>query len=211
MKKIIPYLATTLVLLPLIIYVINFRNGSFSHDNDDWSKFGDYLSGFFSSLIALLGIAATYYLGIISEKRNNNNALVEKLKHRAILHIGYWDAQQKMNIFIQNKGNGPLIIKKYEFINIINNQIHNKIFDILPKLTKEDRYTNYTGNLTEIVLTPGEIHQLFSFENSKNPENRKNIRKILKDYKISIEYNDVYNEKMPPAKRDLSWFGRNIK
>jgi len=209
MKKTVSFISAIIISLPIIFYIINFRNGKFSDNNDDWGKFGDYLSGFFSSLIALMGILVTYYLGVISDKRNVNNLNVEKLKHRPILFIGYWDAQNKMEIYIENKGKGPLIIKEYNLINLFSSKIENRVFDILPRLSK-DRYQNYTGNLNELVLKPDEKFQLFLFENGQCREDRKLVRQSLKDYKLCIKYNDVYNEIMPLAERDLSWFGRNL-
>ena len=212
-KNILIIISFLILLFPVIVYIINFRNSTISKDTEIWGNFGDYVNGTFMPIIALLGVLVTYYLGIISEKRNNANIEIEQLKHRPILHIGYFDSEDFMEIFIENKGNGPLIIKKYLIINEIDNSEIDRIYDCLPSLINDD-YNNYTGNIIEIVLKPNEKFQLFLYEseaNDKNSiENRRAIRESISKYKISIEYQDVYENIMPKSERSLIWFGRNL-
>ncbi|MCC9061440.1 hypothetical protein [Flavobacterium piscisymbiosum] len=192
--------------------MINFSSSTISKDTEIWGNFGDYVNGTFMPIIALLGVLVTYYLGIISEKRNEANIKIEQLKHRPILHIGYFDAEDFMEIFIENKGNGPLIIKKYTIINETNNTEMNRIYDCLPELINDD-YDNYTGNIIGIVMKASEKFQLFLFKSEDDDEiskeNRRLIRENISKYKVSIEYQDVYENIMPKSERSLIWFGRN--
>lgn len=213
MKKGTLFIIISLILLiiPVFAYVLNFWELYISKDTQLWGNFGDYLNGTFMPIIALLGVLVTYYLGIISDKRNASNIKIEQLKHRPILHIGYFDAENYLEIFLENKGNGPLIIKDYKIINEKNNSEENRIFDCLPKLTNDD-YDNYTGNIKDIVMKADEKFQLFLYtgdENSKTfIENREEIRKYISKFKISAKYQDVYENLMPIAERSLIWFGR---
>ena len=42
------------------------------------------------------------------------------------------------------------------------------------------------------------------FDNGKTE-----LRKVLCNYKICIEYKDVFDKKLPSYERSLEWFGRN--
>lgn len=213
MKKRYLILFCAILIIPIVIYLIHFWNGNLSDNTQDWGTFGDYLNGFFTPLIALVGVIVTFKLGIISDTRNETNIKIEKLKHRPLLNISYYDGEDNLTISIKNKGNGPLIIKDYKLISLIDNTEISRLFDCLPTLKNEDCYSNYTGNINNVVLKSDEEFELFSYTSRDKEfdceENKAAIRKSLKDYKISIKYNDVYNEEMPLAQRSLEWFGRS--
>lgn len=207
-----------LLLIPFALYFINFFNSDFSVETETWGYFGDYLNGTFMPIIALLGIFVTYKLGIISDKRNESNILIDQQKQRPLLHIDYLDAEDEINIFMQNKGNGPLLIDKYEVINMENNIDLKGLFFALPN--ENILYNNYTGNLNKIILSKNEKVDLLSFKLSHFKDakdfnidsfnhDRESIRNALKKLKIVVNYKDVYDNKMPVYERSLVWFGRH--
>ncbi len=204
-------ISSTLLIIPILAYMIKFWKLNISDDTQIWGSFGDYLNGTFMPIIALLGVLVTYYLGIISDKRNASNIKIEQLKHRPILHIGYFDAENYLEIFLENKGNGPLIIKDYKIINELDNSEETRIFDCLPKLLNDD-YSNYTGNIKNIVMKADEKFQLFLYTGDINSEtfldNREKVRKSISKFRIYAKYQDVYENLMPTAERSLIWFGR---
>ena len=63
-------------------------------------------------------------------------------------------------------------------------------------------------------MKSNEKFQLFLFESENNNENSaeyiRRIRENISKYKISIEYQDVYENIMPKSERNLIWFGRNL-
>jgi hypothetical protein len=187
--------------LPFIVYSINFWEYGLSKNTEIWSHFGTYLDGTLAPLIALVGIAVTLLLRIVSEER-------EQLKQRPLLHIGYWDFQNKIEIFMQNKGIGPLLIKKYEILDAKSLSFP-RLFDCLPPL--QGFYGNYTGNKADVVLSPGENDQLLLYEShDENSDDMEKLREPLKDLKIKVEDNDIYGNEMLPYERSLEWFGRNV-
>jgi hypothetical protein len=212
-KKVFIFLTIAFLLIPLLTYTINFCGQSFSRDTEVWGQFGDYLNGTFMPLIALAGIFVTLSLGLISEKRNVTNLKIEQQKQRPLLHLGYFDSEDHLEIFLKNKGNGPLIITDYQFVNIKDNSSMNSIFECLPKI--EGHFDNYTGNQNNMVLSTEEEQQLFLFnsgnDNTKTYEKDKmKIRETLAQFKIVIDYKDVYDNPMPTYERSLEWFGRNL-
>src|SRR5690606_12807120 len=109
-KKLIIIISALLLLTPLTIYLTHFYGQSLSNDTETWGHFGDYLNGTFMPIIALVGIIVTLLLGLISEERNESNLKIEQQKQRPLLHLGYFDSEDIIRIFLKNKGNGPLII-----------------------------------------------------------------------------------------------------
>jgi len=214
MKKKYLFLASVLVILPLLGYYLNFKNTELSKDTELWGNFGDFLNGIYTPLIALVGIIVTFYLGIISDKRNESNLKIEQQKHRPILHIAYWDSEDYLKVSIHNKGNGPLIINTCKFINVENNVVEYRIYDCIPDLEKYS-YQNYTGIISNVVLKADEEFELFLYEVKDEDNytilNKTKIRKSLSKYKIVIKYEDVYENVMPLAERNLAWFGRHFE
>jgi hypothetical protein len=207
-------LGVIFLITPIIFYTINFWGINLSNDTKHWAEFGDYLNGTFMPLIALAGVAVTLLLGIISEMRNSTNIKIEQQKHRPLLHIGYFDAENYLRIFLKNKGNGPLIITNYRLKLIKSDQEQPSIFTCLPKI--EGTYNNYTGNQNNVVVAPDEKIELFLFKQSKESNSdtferdKLVIRSSLSQYKFIIDYKDVYENPMPTYERSLEWFGRNL-
>ena len=210
-KKIAIFIVLALfVSAPLIIYLIHFCGQSLSDDTETWGQFGDYLNGTFMPIIALVGIIVTFLLGLISDRRNESNLKIEQQKQRPLLYLHYYDSEETLKICLYNKGNGPLIITNYRLVNLRTEQEKSSIFSILPEIDRH--YDDYTGNQNNRVLIAGEEMLLFLYNTSANDEeNKRLIRQALSQYKVVVDYKDVYDNQMPTYERSLDWFGRNIQ
>ena len=196
-----------LIITPIVLYLLNFRDQIISKDTQTWGHFGDYLNGTFMPLIALTGVIVTLALHIISDRRNETNLKIEQQKQRPLLHIGYYDFEDKIQIFMKNKGIGPLLIENYRVVNVHTNKSFEGLFECLPK--KDISYDNYTGNKNNTVLSPDETDELLLFTKKSNKKGKEQIRKALSVLKIVVDYKDVYNNSMPTYERSLKWFGRS--
>lgn len=202
-----------LLLTPLAFYLFHFWKQPMSNETAIWGQFGDYLNGTFMPIIAFAGIVVTFSLGIISEKRNNTNLKIEQQKQRPLLHLGYFDAENHISLFIKNKGNGPLIITNYRLANLQTGEEKQGIYDCLPLI--KGHFNNYTGSQNNTVLSAGEESELFLFEKSESEiidtfdVNKALIRAELSKYKVVVDYKDVYDNSMPTYERSLIWFARN--
>lgn len=212
-KKNLVFICLLLLLIaPLGLYFYKFKSSSLSTDTEVWGQFGDFLNGTFMPLIALIGVIVTYMLGVFSEERTTANIKLDQQKQRPLLHVGFFDSELQVRIFMVNKGNGPLIITNYRLINLEGEIEFLSIYELLPEI--EGIYSNYSGNLNNIVLSPSEEFELLNYETPYTeglgyPENDRDIiRETLSNYKIVIDFCDVYNNKMPQYQRSLSWFGR---
>lgn len=210
-----------LIVLPFLIYFSKFYNTTLSADHDNWSKFGEYLNGIFSPLIALIGFFITIYIDKISTKRNENNLLIDQQKHRPIIDYSILDEEDHIKISIKNKGEGPLIINENYLINN-NIDVHDyqnryTFFEIIPEMNFA--YSAYTGNLTNKVLSKNEEIILFEYLNPiQNGDNLNNIqaeninliRENIGQYTLIIKYKDIYQIEMPTFSKDLNWLLRNF-
>jgi hypothetical protein len=207
-------LSIILLLTPLVVYFINFRKFPISNRTETWGQFGDYLNGTFMPVIALAGVVVTLILGIISDKRNATNIIIEQQKLRPILHIGYIDSEEMIKIFMVNKGSGPLIITKFRLLHLQNSTKLSSIFDCLPII--KTHFDNYTGNQNNTVLSPNEETVLLLFkilesdDQAECEEDRDLTRQYISNYKIVVDYKDVYDKNMPTYERSLEWFGRHF-
>lgn len=204
-----------LLILPFLVFYEKFGNSKLSNDIEDWAHLGEYLNGTFMPLIALAGVLITLLLGTIADHRNQSNIILDQQKQRPLMHIGYFDGEDKIEIFMQNKGNGPLIINNYYLVDRHSGVLMDGIFTCLPEITT--LFDNYSGNLNNVVLSPQEKYELLQYSLEGRPEDTFEafendkivLRKALGKYKIIVEYSDVYNNRIPQYERDLSWFDRH--
>ncbi len=201
----------TLMLFPFISYYYNFRRFPISDNPEKWAQFGDYLNGTFMPLIALMGIIITFMLGLISDKRNKINVQIEQEKHKPMLNIDYWDGEHMIYLKMTNKGSGPLIITNYQVNS--NKKDAKGLYWVIPPIFGS--YRNFTGNQKDKVLGPGEEAELLLMEYDKGSvtsnqwaSNLKDLRSVLKNVEIIVDYDDVYGKRMLTYKRTLEWFGR---
>lgn len=215
-KTFLLIVALVLLLAPLLAYFFNFRSFEISKDIKDWADFGSYLNGTFMPLIVLAGSIITWRLGIISESRNKTTLKLDQQKHRPLMHLSYYDAEDKIEIKIENKGLGALTITNYQLINLLTKESKGGIFECLPEV-RRGYFENYSGNQNNYVLKANEEKQLLLLEKrdtEKNEDFIKDVERVrieLAKYKVVIDYKDVYDTQMPTYERSLEWFGRNSK
>lgn len=66
------YIVFLILFLPVLFYMINFRDQEISDKTSDWGDFGSYIGGWYSAIIAFLAI-------VISWKLNEMNSFENKI------------------------------------------------------------------------------------------------------------------------------------
>lgn len=213
-------IAIIIILIPLFIYSLKFKDQTFSFNNQDWSHFGSYMNGVLAPIIALTGALITIVLNALSQARNRALSEREEMSQRPLMHVYSGDYENRIKISMLNKGLGALIITKYEIINTVTNEKHGSFFDLVKQY--DDKLENYTGDMTDQVLSPEEEKELFLSENPWKDETKtsfkkdhdeykqfaEELRNIFKDLKIVINYKNIYNTEMDTYELDLKWYGR---
>lgn len=132
------------------------------------------------------------------QRLHNANSL------KPIAQLAPADYENKLFVKLVNCGVGPLIITNSLFYNGIAQ--HDNLIDFLPTNIMYDTFhTLYTGR----VVPANDSVILFekSFELLTN-EDKAQLRSILKDIKVRIEYEDIYQNSFV-LDRNLAWFGRH--
>lgn len=65
-----------ILIIPIIIYSINFHNHFISMDSSDWGTFGDFIGGITNPIIGIVNVLVLVYLTLkISEIEKNNRSI----------------------------------------------------------------------------------------------------------------------------------------
>lgn len=196
-----------LIIIPLVQSFINYDRLSLQSNVQKWSLFQDYMKGISAPLVALIGIMATITVNIYSQR----NIRRQEMLQRPLVFVRCFDYENEIRMVLQNKGIGPLIIKKYSINDTRNLNIsYTGILECLDGIgLKSD---NYTGNQDGLVLAAGDKRELFLLTDSNKSfdELKNQVRERLKDMQIEIKYNDIYDQEMPVYKKSLEWYGHRL-
>jgi hypothetical protein len=139
------------------------------------------------SICALIVAYITYY----SSRKHNY------LSVKPIAYILPKDYEDHVCVILQNKGTGPLITKSIKFINDETKEEKKYLIDFVPALKNGEKYSNFS-KANKYILTPNEdkilLEYTFRKDSKSFEENKRIIRKALKDIRIVITYTGVYNE-----------------
>lgn len=207
MKKTVKILTTIvciLVIAPVVVYLIHFRSATLSDDTEIWSHFGNYLNGSLTPIVAITGIIVSFAIILYSQR----NIEKQEMLQRPLAFIRPIDLENNLEIVLQNKGIGPLIVVNYRIINTNTGDESKSIYDCLVGLS--GTFDFYTGNMDGLVITANDEKQLFQLTDKQDDflERRTKVRELFKDLSIRIEYTDIYNKPMPTYIRNLEWYGR---
>ena len=86
MKILKSILVVCVMIFPIGVYIYWFGRNGISENTEEWSRFGDYIGGTYSVIIAFVGIYLTYYIGNLQNKQNKIKNRVEGLI-KQIVHM----------------------------------------------------------------------------------------------------------------------------
>lgn len=142
--------------------------------------------------------------------------------YKAVKPIGnivVGDYENKIFIRIDNDGIGPLIIKKLT----VKNQERTKdtIIDIIPaEISKRIQWSDFATSLEKKAIPAGQKLNILVWEindtykhlgQEKIIKDRTDLRDVLKDITMTLDYTDVYEVKKYQIEQSLNWFGRHKK
>ena len=123
-KKIIQIsLVAVFVLLPIVIFLINFSEQSLSDDIEEWGAFGDYIGGIYSVYISIGLFLLSRKLGKEDERLNKQRLHIEKLYGmiRSINNNGTLNVSMFAD-FVNEIASAELYLSKNIIIRMINLQ-----------------------------------------------------------------------------------------
>ncbi|MBN9297790.1 MAG: hypothetical protein J0I41_12290 [Filimonas sp.] len=155
---------------------------------------------------SLLSVIVAYYNCAIQRKHNIKSV-------KPILHIGQWDYENRLFVTIKNCGTGLAVVNRLYVKHIETQELRNHLYAWLPeKLPANMNYEKYWTPFQAFVVQPGEIIDLVKIPiDDKEPNQvieREKLRSALCKLEVFLEYEDIYENKMPVKNMVLSHFGR---
>lgn len=155
---------------------------------------------FFISVISLF--LAIYSLK--SQRKHNFNSV----RPIGVVHLS--STSDSLSIEIRNKGTGPMYINSLKCV--LGEKAENNIVYLIPnellKIVEVNCHTKPGGEW----LSPEESFMIFSAKNYKDMSGEaiSEIKKYLKETKMTLIYTDIYEKEHKPFERDLEFLGLKI-
>jgi len=128
------------------------------------------------------------------------------------IYIAPFDYENRIVINMANEGVGPAIVKEIRVKNS-QGQVRSSVFKWLPrKLPGDMNYKEYWTNPGGFVLKSGAEKCMLEIPiDTSIPsqvKTREEIRSILKELTITVDFEDVYSNKQSTYERKLNLFAR---
>jgi hypothetical protein len=158
-------------------------------------------------VVSVVTVAVSVWSGLAERKHM-------RLSIRPVAAIPVADFENRLAVWLTNKGLGPLRIKALTVTNAAGT-IHPDLLSHMPDLPAGVNWTNFHGNADGVFLEAGKSLELLFLEGDPDRrvfrEARDSIRRVLATLTIHVEYQDFYGKSMSPEERTLSWFGRHYQ
>jgi hypothetical protein len=122
------------------------------------------------------------------------------------------DYEDNLCIKLENKGNGPLIIKAFRAIK--KGQIKSTLIEWMPSLPEGIYWSNFHYNFEDTAIRPSEslilIELSIDINNKQQRKLRDIIRKELSQIDVELDYTDMYNQPELFPRHSLNYFARNL-
>ena len=171
-----------------------------------------FIEIYWEGIIAGLALIATVWSSWISHRTFKLQRTHNIKSVIPILQIGQWDYENNLCVDLRNSGSGIAMVKK---ICVSNKKEESKtsIYDWLPKKLNDNmNYQEYWTGYKDFVIQPGQIIKLIEIpvdtDNENEKKQREEIRAILRQLTIQIQYYDIYDNRMNDKNMELFHFSR---
>lgn len=134
----------------------------------------------------------------------------QRLSVRPIGVISLSDYEDRIGVRIKNAGTGPMIINKIATTNYITGEKRAYPIDWMPTGVT---WSDFRKGLEEHAVIQGGEVVLLEYMTSAAAlptlKLREEIRNVLKNLEMAVEYSDIYGKKQKPIYRRFDWFGRH--
>jgi len=135
-----------------------------------------------------------------------------RLSVRPIASVPVADFENRVGVFLQNKGIGPMRVRSLRVANAEGVE-HDDLVTHMPPLAPGILWSNFYDSVDGSALEAGKRFLLLLLEGDpQDPEYRQSrdvVRRRLSSLVVRVEYEDLYGQPMEPLEQKLSWFGRH--
>jgi len=172
--------------------------------------------------IALMALIVSIFTAI-SQMQHNKNSV------RPILNIADCDYEDTLYVLLENKGVGPAIISDIKFVSsyYAHTVETNSLIELIPTtavcVNDESEETanlnicfnTFVEDLSGRTIAQQESICLLKANFKEYDEYDKFVHLVLRNYlsncSVSIEYKNIYDDKMDTYTHDFSFFGRMVE
>jgi hypothetical protein len=158
-----------------------------------------------SALTALIALFVSLWALHIQRRHN-------VLSIRPIPEVTVADYENSVRVKLRNNGSGPMIVEALEVFN--GSDVKGSVIEWMPTLPQNRPWNHFSmalerrtiqpdGVVPLLELTEGEGEPLFS-------KCRDLARLELSKLRVVVHYTDIYASNLPPYKKSLAWFARNL-
>lgn len=157
----------------------------------------------FAGLISFLSLIIASLTLSLQRKHN-------RLQLAPVPWLAFGDYDDSIYVCLQNKGGGPLLIKKLVVTNDIN-QEYTDFISALGAVADSVHWEDFVQEFENRCVAPGETLDLIKVSGQSCGSNDSDkLRHTLSTLTLNLIFTDLYQQKLPPYSRRLAWFGRTI-
>lgn len=135
-----------------------------------------------------------------------------RLSVRPIAEVLVGDYEDRLVVVLENKGIGPLIIKKFLVKNEMGSE-KNSVIEFFETGFSDVVWKMFITDLEGLAILPGERKVLLELIGNPTDEEfaskRNRVRRLLGTLEATIHYKDIYGKLMPKKVRKFNFFRRH--
>ncbi len=162
-----------------------------------------------AAILALFVSCISVWISISSARTQRRH---NELSVRPLAEVTVADYENSLRVKLRNNGSGPMIVLTVTVSDGSN--AHSSLIEWMPALPLGRPWNTFTHALHHRTLQAGAEIILLELTEHKGEKNfsvcRDRVRAALAPLTVNVEYTDIYDTRMRPCQKPLSWFGRNL-
>lgn len=191
--------SSIIILIPVVVFIINFSGKLISGKIEHWAQFGDYVGGVINTVISLLNLVVLIYitkwLKDVEDHRNSQNL---RDLARPYPDFMFSKVENALEIKVKNCGLGPLVITDLYFTNEEGKKITQVQDLVINKgIVKKFLYSGVIDNHWAISKDVEETIFRVEFADWRSLISSGQIMKqidYLNSLSVTIHYKDIYGQ-----------------
>lgn len=170
------------------------------------------ISAMASAVVALIALVISVLSVFFTWRALKHQLTHNSLSVRPLPYITVGDFEDTIYVKIRNNGTGPLIVQAISVPGASDPSA--PLVSNMPRLLPGVIWTNFAGATVGRSIPVGGEMVLLELSEPNLGDNfqqsRDKVREALGKLSLTLEYTDIYNNKLPPCSRDLKWFHRTL-
>ncbi len=164
------------------------------------------LTAIVALIVASISLVTAITTALIQRRHNHNSVT-------PIAEFIVGDYEDHIEVSLTNRGTGPLIIRW--FIATRLGESKKSLVEHMHTPALEGiGWSTFTGDLGGRTLAPSDTKKIILLRGDESDTHFQNyrdeVRRILKDALVEVNFTDIYGRRFPAKIEHLAWFGRRL-